>query len=149
MVITTITTIIRVREYCQNNSWSTWKIAVVKTTTINWYFGLLLIVYTEVDCKIKICCQVLDSVKVWYHIAKWNLTVCTHLYSSTVVILLCIASSRSYGRFVAKNTIPSCLSISVSRLKENWWGKWREKMRNKGKNKWREESRDGKKLGRN
>lgn len=39
-----------------------------------------------------------------------------HLYSSTAVILLCMASSRSWGRLVARNTIPSCRSISVRRL---------------------------------
>ena len=41
-----------------------------------------------------------------------------HLYSSTAVILLCMASSRSWGRLVARNTMPSCRSISVRRLGE-------------------------------
>ena len=36
------------------------------------------------------------------------------LYSITVVIRRCIASSSSLGRFVAKNTIPSCRSISLN-----------------------------------
>ena len=69
----------------------------VSVTTALLYCYCAVLHCTAVQCTVLYCCV-------------------TYLYSKTAVMRLCIASSRSWGRLVARNTMPSCRSISVSKL---------------------------------